>query len=603
MMRRHGRQRQRVSRVQAGAILITLVAVGSYFGFTKAIPFRHHFAIRAQFADATNVRKGSWVRIAGVNVGKVADIAPLGHGQPGAVATLRIDDAGRPIHKDATLKVRPNIFLEGNTFVDVRPGTPSAPILGDGDMIPARQTATYVSIGQILTTLQSDTRRNLQILLQQLSTALADGGGLGYNRAIQYWKGAFQGSAVVNDASLGTRRHDLSGYLRSSGAVAGALDANPDALRSLITDFNRTAAAFAAQQTNLEATVAELPRTLRAARPALAALNASFPPLRRLIVYFRPAVRSSGPALDASIPFVRQARGLVSRPELRGLVADLRPEVPDLAKLNVESVPLYRQVRLASSCQNNVILPWSNLTIPDSTIPPHGPVYEEGVKDLPGLAEESRSGDANGQWIRVLAANGTFTYTLGADASGLPRFGNTNFPILGANPPNVARPPSRYDVPCETQQPPNLATTPGPGPAQVKQASFSPLQAALNQANQFEGVANNLNNEGKPALAARWWAKARAMRVAHGLLGKQFDVSGGRLAIVDAGAGKLTAGGAPLVAPFQARAKRDGYAAALRGALPAAGPGPSAARTGAARGLRASGPLHAFGFLAVGVGP
>jgi hypothetical protein len=29
-----------------------------------------------------------------------------------------------PIHKDATLKIRPRIFLEGNFFVDVRPGTP-----------------------------------------------------------------------------------------------------------------------------------------------------------------------------------------------------------------------------------------------------------------------------------------------------------------------------------------------------------------------------------------------------------------------------------------------------------------------------------------------
>jgi len=389
-------QRQRLSRVQAGLILVVLAALITYFGFTKAIPFRHHFEIKAQFADATNVRKDSFVRIGGVNVGKVADIAPLGHDQTGAVVTMRIDDIGRPIHKDATIRIRPNIFLEGNTFLDVKPGTPSAPTLGDGDTVPARQTSTYVSIGQILTALQADDRHNLQILLQELGKGLSGSGSLGYNKSIQYWKGAFEGSAIVNDATLGIKQHDLSQYLKQSGAVAGDLDANPAALKGFITDFNRTAAAFAVEQNNLEQTVAELPRTLRAAQPALAALNAAFPPFRRLIHDFRPGVRSSGPTIDASMPFLRQARALVSRPELRGLVADLRPVVPNLARLTNASVPLYQQVRLASSCQNNVILPWSHMTTPDPNFPTRGPVFEEGVKNLPGLADESRSGHANG---------------------------------------------------------------------------------------------------------------------------------------------------------------------------------------------------------------
>ena len=32
---------------------------------------------------------------------------------------MEIDDKGLPIHKDATLKIRPRIFLEGNFFVDL----------------------------------------------------------------------------------------------------------------------------------------------------------------------------------------------------------------------------------------------------------------------------------------------------------------------------------------------------------------------------------------------------------------------------------------------------------------------------------------------------
>ena len=44
-----------------------------------------------------------------------------------AIVTMAIKDVGLPIHEDATLKVRPRIFLEGNFFVDLKPGTPHAP--------------------------------------------------------------------------------------------------------------------------------------------------------------------------------------------------------------------------------------------------------------------------------------------------------------------------------------------------------------------------------------------------------------------------------------------------------------------------------------------
>jgi phospholipid/cholesterol/gamma-HCH transport system substrate-binding protein len=557
-------QRQGMSRVTAGLILVVVTVLGTYFGFTKAIPFKQHFEIEAQFDNATNLRKGSFVRIGGVNVGKVVDIQTAREGEAGAVATLRIDDVGRPIHKDATVKIRPNIFLEGNTFVDVRPGSPSAPTLDDGDTIPATQTSTHVQIDQILTALQADTRRDLQVLLKQLGRGFQDEGAAGFNRSIQYWLPAFKGTAVVNDATLGILQHDLSNYIKGAAAVAGGLDRDPEALKSLITDFNTTAAAFARQQANLEATVAELPRTLRAAQPALQALNASFPPVRRLIVDFRPAVRSSGPALDAGMPFIRQARRLVAPSELRGLTADLRPLVPDLARLNGNLPPLYEKVRSASSCQNEVVLPWSRDTVPDANFPATGKVYQEGVTGIPGLAAESRSGDANGQWARVLAGNGANVYALGGiDAVLGQRFGITNFPLQGINPPKADRPPSRYDVPCETQERPDLRTVPGAAPASLKAGQFSPLQAALNRANQFEGVADILTREGKPALGKKWYAKARAIRVDNDLLGKQWDIRGGRLVIVKGEGDKVSLGGAPLIAPYLRKGGNDKAFSAL----------------------------------------
>ena len=84
-----------------------------------------------------------------------------------SVLTLRINDNGRPIHRDATLKVRPRLFLEGNFYVDLKPGTPSAGTLDDRGIIPVTQTGTPVQLDQVLTALQSDTRGSLQQALER----------------------------------------------------------------------------------------------------------------------------------------------------------------------------------------------------------------------------------------------------------------------------------------------------------------------------------------------------------------------------------------------------------------------------------------------------
>ena len=476
-------QRRGLSFFQAGLILIVVVVSVTYLGFTKAIPFQHHWTIKAVFKTSNNIKPNSPVRIAGVNVGKVTKVEHCNGCYPGkdpkdkteAIVSMRIDDKGRPIHTDSTFAIRPRIFLEGNFFVDMHPGTPKAPVLGDGDTVKADRTTSPVQIDQVLTTLDSDTRDNLKRLLSEYSTGLADGGGIGFNKSIDYWESAYKNSAIVNDATLGLQAHDLSGYINSAGAVAQALDRSPEALKSLITDLNTTANAFAREQDNLEQTVAELPITLRAARPALDALNRAFPPVRRLVVDFRPAVRSSGPTLDASLPFITQARKLVSKNELRGLVSDLVPTVPALARLNVATVPLLQQTRLASSCQNQVILPWSHDEVHDPFFPTAQgggttqlKVFEEAPRFLPGIAGESRAGDANGQWFRVLPGNGTNTYALNnvtTKAGGV--FGQSLFPLIGANPPKLNRPPLRADVPCETQHKPDLSSNPGPPPIQV----------------------------------------------------------------------------------------------------------------------------------------
>ncbi len=66
------------------------------------------------------------------------------------------------------------------------------------------------------------------------------------------------------------------------GTVSAAIDAHPQNLQSLITDFNTTANAFARQNVALQQTVAELPRTLAAAVPAFNALECRIPAAARI---------------------------------------------------------------------------------------------------------------------------------------------------------------------------------------------------------------------------------------------------------------------------------------------------------------------------------
>jgi phospholipid/cholesterol/gamma-HCH transport system substrate-binding protein len=486
---------QHMSNFGLALLTLAILVPLCYVGFTKSIPWRPHYDIKAVFASANGLKPSSPVRIAGVEVGRVTKVEKSPEGNSVTV-TMRIGRSGRPVHTDAQAKIRPRIFLEGNFFVDLAPGTPSAPELKDGHTIPINQTATPVQFDQLLTSLQSDTREDLKLLLHEYGEALDKGGAKAFNRSIRYWEPAYRDTAIVNDAMLGREAHDLSGYIDHAGATAAALDRNPAQLKSLITDFNTTAAAFAREEDNLRSAVAELPRTLRAAQPALGALNASFPPVRAFARELDPGVRSSGPALDASIPLVRQLRGLVSEHELRGLSRDLKPTVASLARLSRDSVPLSHQGRLMASCQNEVVLPWSHDKVTDDQFPANGPVYQEAPKAFPGLAGESRSGDANGQWFRVLAAGGTNLVQLKSDL-----FATTASPILGANPPKpTRRPPLNVgNVPCETQQSPDLRSRPAPPPPQHQVDITSQLfqdRLAMARAKAIDWLKGQIKQEG-----------------------------------------------------------------------------------------------------------
>ena len=143
-MRRFDRVVRSIPPFRAGLIAIAITALAVYLAFGGSLPWESSFQLRAVVRSGNELHSRTPIRVAGVDVGKVAEVKRGPGGT--AIVTMNIEDRALPIHSDATLKVRPRIFLEGNFFVDLQPGTPSAPTVHSGYTIPLSATAASGSV-------------------------------------------------------------------------------------------------------------------------------------------------------------------------------------------------------------------------------------------------------------------------------------------------------------------------------------------------------------------------------------------------------------------------------------------------------------------------
>jgi phospholipid/cholesterol/gamma-HCH transport system substrate-binding protein len=479
-----GRRRGgRFTRVQVGVMAVVLIAVATFFAFSKDIPFTKPDTVKAVFRNTSALQLGSPVRIAGVEVGKVSKVEPAGSDSTASVVTMKIKKDALPIHKDAEMKIRPRIFLEGNFFVDIRPGTPSSPTLDSGATIPATQTSAPVQLDQVLGVLKSDTRKDLQKLVSGYGTAIngkpsaaadadadpsaqGETAGKSLNDSLQYAPDALRGTAIVNDALQGTELHDLSKLIKGGGKVSAALASREEQLKDLVTNFNTVTGSLASEQGNLRTTIHLLPQVLDALNPSLDSLNAAFPPTRAFAREILPGVRETPASINASLPWIAQTRKLVSQPELKGLVGDLRPAVRDLATFTDGTVRLLPQLDLVNRCLLADILPTGDEVIQDGAQTTGVKNYKEFFQTLVGLSGESQNFDGNGGYTRFQTGGGTQTVSTGSVAGTGPLFGNALRTPLGTRPARPAkRPPYRRDSPCYKQKRPNLdAARLGGGP-------------------------------------------------------------------------------------------------------------------------------------------
>jgi phospholipid/cholesterol/gamma-HCH transport system substrate-binding protein len=281
------------------------------------------FILRAQLTSVQGVLpgQGQAVTVSGVRVGQIGNV-DLVDGV--AVARLRIEQKYARIYPDATVLLRPKTPLK-DMIAELDPGSPrSGPPLESGALLRTNQTAADVNLEEILASLDRDSRDALNLLVNDASQALANGGGRDlagvFRRFDPLSRHIGQATRLVARrrvmlkrlvgnlsrlaTALGQRDRDIGRFVRGSAAV-----------------FNR----FAKQSANLQRSVELLPSTLETSSRALAKVGRLGRTLGAASEELAPAAKALAPALRDIQPFLRKTTP-VFRDQIRPFAVAAQPE-------------------------------------------------------------------------------------------------------------------------------------------------------------------------------------------------------------------------------------------------------------------------------------
>jgi phospholipid/cholesterol/gamma-HCH transport system substrate-binding protein len=337
-------------------LLVLSVVVAGYvlsherlrFPFIQSSPFE----MKAEFSTAQAVTpgQGQTVRVSGVQVGEIGSVS-LKNGI--AIVTMEIDQKYKHlIHNDAYALLRPRTGLK-DMFIELNPGTKSAPTAHAGFTIPASNTLPDVNLDEILASLDADTRTYLNLLVNGAGQGLKNDGGNQLAQVLQRFEPTHRDLARLNSA-LATRGSNLRRLVNSLQRLNTALATKQSEIVSLVDQSSKVFRAFASENQNVSRAIADLPSTLQQTTQTLAKVQAFANVLGPTATNLLPAA-SALPAANAALinlagpngstcgsgsrcqiirdqirPFVRAARPVVRN--LRPASVNLANATPNLSK-------------------------------------------------------------------------------------------------------------------------------------------------------------------------------------------------------------------------------------------------------------------------------
>jgi phospholipid/cholesterol/gamma-HCH transport system substrate-binding protein len=285
------------------------------------------YKVKAEFSTAQAVvpGQGQTVDIAGVQVGEIGGVN-LKNGV--AVVDLNIRNKYAPIYRDAHMLLRPKTGLK-DMIVELDPGTRRSGALPEGATIPIQNTAPDVNLDEVLSSLDTDTRTYLQILVTSGGQAF---GQKGYTSDLRQ---TFKRLAPTNrdlakiTGLLAERRPNLKRVVHNFSLITGELGKRDSQLAQFVGSANANFRALANQEANIRESLRLLPPTLTTARTTLVKADALAKQLGPTFQSLRPAARALGPALAQTRPFLRITTPVI-RDQLRPFARDVQPTVRQL---------------------------------------------------------------------------------------------------------------------------------------------------------------------------------------------------------------------------------------------------------------------------------
>jgi phospholipid/cholesterol/gamma-HCH transport system substrate-binding protein len=296
------------------------------------------FPVNAVFttAQAVTPGQGQTVRIAGVQVGSIGGVK-LKDGN--AVVRLDIDQKYKHlIHQDASALLRPKTGLK-DMFVELDPGTAKAPLMGKDGTIPVQNTAPDVNPDEILSSLDTDTRAYLQLLVNGLGEGLK-GRSADLRNVFKQLGPTHQDLARVAKA-IAARRQNLARLVHNYGQLTATLADKDHEIADLVAASNAVFKSFADQNQNISTAVARLPGTLNTTAQTLQKVNTLAGVMRPSLDSLRPAVKQLNKANKQVLPFVKEAAPITQK-QIRPFVQVARPYVSQ--SLKPASVNLARAI-------------------------------------------------------------------------------------------------------------------------------------------------------------------------------------------------------------------------------------------------------------------
>jgi virulence factor Mce-like protein len=299
-----------------GFVLVcVLVLTYLWTSFGGSIPFAARgYRVEVAFPQANELATGADVRIAGVDVGKVVGLR-VDPQDSRTLATLQLDNQYAPIPRDtrATLRIK---TLVGETFVTLSAGNRSAGPVPDGGRLPDGQVEPDVTLDEILSTFDPQTRQAFETWMQAQAAAVL-GRGEDINAFYAYLPGFFDSGERLL-AVLDRQSAALRGFVANTGEFFNAISARRGELSGLITASNSLFQTTAQRNQQLAELFRALPAFELQSRLALPAFTA-------FAQRSDPVVRALNPiASDLTQTFADTAQ---LAPQLRGLFDRLGPTV------------------------------------------------------------------------------------------------------------------------------------------------------------------------------------------------------------------------------------------------------------------------------------